>query len=255
MVSCNSKIESDDSKLGEFPIRKNFIRSYSDPPTGKELDLYVELFDRKEPYKVLDQLSTIDQFSILCNPKEKSQEYYFVYNSQPTADEVAIHEKYCQLAAENNDENFNRRCSGGVHAVQYVRTESLHIISDADYDESHPAGTLLDDLVDVAFASAEDYLLSGYKMKQFLGKTTRYQHSLPEELYNTPDGLSREGGFLIESLSEFNQIQRKLIQLSFRFRFTSPPDVAGNHNFTIIYKNTVGGELTGTTSTVWLPTS
>ena len=122
----------------------------------------------------------------------------------------------------------------------YRRTTGIHVVSGTDYDEEHPAGTYLDDIIRIHFKSAEDYLATGYtSLKHYLGKTTG-----PSSYYGASD-LD-----LSEYLDEFNRIQRKLIRFSFSFRLTKAPDRTGTHRFTITYTNEDGVELTGTTEPI-----
>ena len=44
----------------------------------------------------------------------------------------------------------------------FRRIEGLHITSDQDYDEQHPAGSLLNDLFDIEYRSFAKYVESGY---------------------------------------------------------------------------------------------
>ncbi len=63
-----------------------------------------------------------------------------------------------------NDNHYNEVIDedniGGEVLINHL--DSIHVVSDADFDETHPAGTLLDDLFYVGIYSYYDYLTSNY---------------------------------------------------------------------------------------------
>lgn len=63
-----------------------------------------------------------------------------------------------------NDNHYNKVIDedniGGEVFVNHL--DSIHVVSDADFNETHPAGALLDDLFDVGIYGYYGYLTSNY---------------------------------------------------------------------------------------------
>ena len=75
-------------------------------------------------------------------------------------------EKYKMLAERNGDTSFNREVFpwerlGEAFADNFCE---LHIVSNADWDEEHPAGTPLDDILLAHFDSYAKIIHDGYKI-------------------------------------------------------------------------------------------
>ena len=67
--------------------------------------------------------------------------------------------------AELHGDYFNRwvyEYRGWCIKIFAEQFQSLHVVSDADWDEEHPAGTLLDDLLRVEFTSIGAFVRGGY---------------------------------------------------------------------------------------------
>lgn len=74
-------------------------------------------------------------------------------------------ERYLELAHRNGDTCFYHP----TYSLWYMdrgawadNFRSLSIVSDADWDDNHPAGTPLDDLFEVSFAVYGPYIRNGY---------------------------------------------------------------------------------------------
>ena len=92
---------------------------------------------------------------VICIPSPKM---YFFYGPDI--------EKFNRWAARNNDIDFNQVLANG--ALPMVATfadnfSKMVVTSNADWDEEHPAGTLLDDILWAEFWSYADYIRSGYE--------------------------------------------------------------------------------------------
>ena len=92
---------------------------------------------------------------VICIPSPKM---YFFYGPDI--------EKFNRWAARNNDIDFNQVLANG--ALPMVATfadnfSKMGVTSNADWDEEHPAGTLLDDILWAEFWSYADYIRSGYE--------------------------------------------------------------------------------------------
>ena len=92
---------------------------------------------------------------VICIPSPKM---YFFYGPDI--------EKFNRWAARNNDIDFNQVLANG--ALPMVATfadnfSKMVVTSNADWDEEHPAGTLLDHILWAEFWSYADYIRSGYE--------------------------------------------------------------------------------------------
>lgn len=93
-------------------------------------------------------------------------------------------EKYNDLCRKHNDTNYNKYRSFmkrlPSESVTYNDCDftAIEITSDADYDEAHPAGTDLSDVVRFMSYSPYPYIMSGYK------KYFHYDSSAQSEAFN-----------------------------------------------------------------------
>lgn len=79
-------------------------------------------------------------------------------------------EKFNRWAARNNDIDFNQVLANG--ALPMVATfadnfSKMVVTSNADWDEAHPAGTSLDDVLQVRINSSSDFVHDGYDMGEY----------------------------------------------------------------------------------------
>ena len=254
---CDKNDSSKDD--ADLPYAKSFIFSYAELPTQAQVE--AALVDEPIPHETdpadLEQLRTVSthtetvysdvKFVLKTKLGTTQTVYHDLWGSGPfSEEEIEAAAKFTELAKANDDFSYNRK-GQGFGVCLYKKTESLHVVSDAAYDAEHPAGTLLDDVLDVMFWSAEDYLKSGYtSFLDYLGKTTRPTY--PER----SDGavVAAEGPCMIESLVEFNQLQRTLINFGFIFMPNKAPNQTGTHRFTVTYTNEDGVVLTGTTEPI-----
>ena len=73
-------------------------------------------------------------------------------------------EQFLKIAERNGDTSFNRKVFNGERLGEAFADNfhELHIVSDADWDEEHPAGTLLDDILSVRMYSFAEFIRNGY---------------------------------------------------------------------------------------------
>jgi len=75
-------------------------------------------------------------------------------------------ERYERLCSDNSDDNYKPRLTprgGGVYrAVSAHDIVSIDVVSDADFDAEHLAGTSVSDIMAYVGASAKPYIDSGY---------------------------------------------------------------------------------------------
>lgn len=97
---------------------------------------------------------------VICIPSPKM---YFFYGPDI--------EKFNRWAARNNDIDFNQVLANG--ALPMVATfadnfSKMVVTSNADWDEAHPAGTSLDDVLQVRINSSSDFVHDGYDMGEYM---------------------------------------------------------------------------------------
>lgn len=139
-------------------------------------------------------------------------------------------EKFLELAERNGDTSYNRLelFFGMPHAGSFhergAYTENFSgirvVCTNAAWDDAHPAGTPLDDLVRLSFASYHDYVQSGYIADRGVLKTRK----APAKLSETDLYMLRPG---------------------FRIFFDSYPTV-GSFDLTVTLTTVDGVEKTGT---------
>lgn len=222
------------------PPSDYFIRSYVDPPTQEQLEATLIKTGDVNPillrftYKSFNALEFEQYPCWLISPEKKWQDRKAVCDS---------------LAKAHHDTEYKR--SGKTFSYcQFVRTERIDVFSDTDYDAAHPAGTPLNDIVDIQFSSAEDYVQSNYTEGKYLSELTTpvLEYDDMRGGYYPADEIS----MLQEPLEEFNRIQRKLISFFFFFKFRSDPSQTAEHNFTIVYRNEQGLTLSSQVGPVLL---
>jgi hypothetical protein len=125
-----------------------------------------------------------------------------------------------ELAIKNRDTSFNRDGSFGSCLVDPVK--SINIVSDADYDDAHPAGTSLNDIIYIVFRSATEFVESNYTDEKY--DTKKHPYDL----------------HFIEPLDQFLEKKRNLVDGFFEFIFHHLPTKALTHNFTVYYDDTAG---------------
>lgn len=181
-----------------------YVGIYMQPGHGNEIS-FRDLSIYIRPYKTLDEYDYSDRVS-----EEQAE----------------------KLAIQFNDTNYNGQSPIGP--TLYRQTVSLDIISDADYDAAHPAGTLLNDIVNIYYLCADNILNPPYNFEP-----TQEQKSL---------GLT--GPYFLEPLRVFNEKKPTLILFSLYLTPIHPPTTTSTHRFTVTYKNIDGVELSATTEPV-----
>ena len=237
LAACEKDDEVNNPPKDSSPYTKSLIGSYIDTPSSNdEIQSWVLQAPEDEPW-------TNIYLALTCSPDNEPIRIQPLQDDSAEKDPEALKKaaKYDSLATAHKDITYDRYTDFQIPDCLYRRTTAIHVVSDADYDSEHPAGTYLDDIINIRFTSAEDYLATGYSSRStYLGETTW------APLY-VPGYLSDNDFWLSENLAEFNQIQRKLIQFTFTFILDKGPDQTGEHHFTFTYMNEDGLVLTSTT--------
>ena len=146
------------------PPSDYFICSYIDPPRQEQLEAtLIKTGDEKSVNPILLRFS-YKNFNAL-----EFETYNFWQTSwDKNGSRKAL---FDSLAKAHHDTEYKR--SGKTFSYcQFVRTEQIDVFSDTDYDADHPAGTPLNDIVDIQFSSAEDYVQSNYTKGEYLSDLT-----------------------------------------------------------------------------------
>lgn len=214
-VGCSEKIGD------KFYPSENYVTRYQDP-----LSSYAAVYGSIDEYPVPSQ--SVVQFMINLRVTEStvnSQYYDIIIDRQTDAT------KFKELAQKFNDTEYNMIHDVVPPPVMYVQSASLNIVSDQDYDATHPAGSSLNDLFLVKYASVDHILQNHYDM-------TRTEQQVALGLYVWQ---------FMESVDAFNQKRPILVGFDFWFYPTEFPTGNKQHRFTITYKNVEGKELVATT--------
>jgi hypothetical protein len=145
----------------------------------------------------------------------------------------ATYERFSYFSKLYNDDSFYGSTYPGAYSALAYPIDKITLSCDSDYDAKHPAGTPLDDIVKLKFASYRDYIENGYQYPEWYKKEEGYRRGeIPFEYY----------------LSEINSDNTKLASRKVnRLLFTELPTVLGEYNFTL--ELTTNGETLTTTFT------
>ena len=141
------------------------------------------------------------------------------------------HERHRELSRKNGDVGFDRYVdvSNGPFMHCVWNTDNLmtamSIVSNADFDETHPAGTPLDDIVDITYYSYKSIIENDYALPE-----GRYCHS--DCHYSVTKLLSEfesEDSLFMESTCSFWTIN----EYSFWLEVVQEPTLAMQHTFTV----------------------
>ena len=213
-VGCSEKIGD------KFYPSENYVTRYQDP-----LSSYAAVYGSIDEYPVPSQ--SVVQFMINLRVTESTANSL----SYDVIDRKTDVTRFKELAQKFNDTEYNKINFNPPPPVMYVQSESLNIVSDQDYDATHPAGSSLNDLFLVKYTSVDHILQNHYDM-------TRTEQQV--ELGLAPWEF-------MESVDAFNQKQPTLVWFYFWFYPTERPTGNKQHRFTITYKNVEGKELVATT--------
>lgn len=153
--------------------------------------------------------------------------YYSDYPSK-IIDKESSPVRFRRLAERNGDTSFNQWIDHWrADPSEWPYTvytwadnfQSMHVTSDADWDEAHPAGTPLDDILRITIETYAEFVRSGYQ---------------------APD-ISIEKSMLI---SELTPEDMEMIATYPMIRFTSAPTISPNHTLTLEWTTVEGRVLT-----------
>lgn len=129
---------------------------------------------------------------------------------------------FCELADKYKDISFNRPIAMFTGIALADTIESVNLTSDTDYDDMHPAGSSLDDIIKIKYKTSEPFIKSGYK-KQESAISYGYEEYL----------------CLLKDINPKRMILVNPKDLALVF---PKPISNANHNFTLTIKTTDGRE-------------
>lgn len=145
---------------------------------------------------------------------------------------------YRQLSEKNNDTAYNRRIAKeeqfDIAAIGHNFTK-IDIVSNADFDENHPAGCSLADMVMLTYGTYKPYIDSGYYEK----------HSAPW-YYNLANNCTVKSAMLCDlGLSDLSVLRVKCFRKGvinnvklnddFQFTFETLPTLEQQHTLDIVF--------------------
>lgn len=219
-TACNKVILDVDDPIDIpwVPFSKNYVNAYIEPNLDDTVTFwYTENWETDRFSFKLEEPSLVLVFGFETPEEEVIRERLYPEELWYPQEKV---DKFRELAKNNRDTCFNRDGAFGGCLVDAV--ESINIVSDSDYDDAHPAGTSLNDIVYIEFRSATEFVESGY---------TNEQYDIKKHPYDL---------HFIEPLAQFIEKKRSLVDGCFGFIFNHFPTKASKHNFTIYYTDAAG---------------
>ena len=141
-----------------------------------------------------------------------------VYDGKRNSDDP---DKFHELAQKYGDISYNRRVVPFRNNALANELTGISVVSDSDYDESHPAGTQLDDIIYFNGESFYSFVSSGYR--------------------------GQESTFFDKPLNELLAEDMKLLDIDdMWFRFSTPPTASQEHNITLTITDADGNTFTAT---------
>ena len=256
LAGCSKQGENDDLIGGDSgPVMNNYVSAYIRP---------VKLFlpDNVSNYQDEENIYTQVMFftppsTLPFNDGEAwSREmvdkfeyenivrpgYMFEQNDDEFPVIPTLVNRYDSLCKAHKDTEYSKKekhYSGHQFIWATYRRMTLDVTSDTQYDAAHPAGTSLEDIVNIKTYSAKEIIENGYD-KSLVVKDE--QGCLDLQL----------GHELKMPLEQFNREYRKLIADNIRLNLKTAPDVTSTHRFTVTYRDEDGRVLTATAAPVTL---
>lgn len=142
-------------------------------------------------------------------------------------------EKFAYLANKHNDTSWNQWVDmpflvTDVAVALIHDYTSIQITSDADFDEEHPAGASLGDIIE----------FQGYTYKPLLDR--QYLYSTGIDLYDATEVKKVLNTLTCEDLAVLTKFESGVPD--FRFNFLSLPTASKVHNFKIKFTTDTGSE-------------
>ena len=191
IVACNKSEEDTKSYQASDPATGNFINVFITNPENLDLEFVMNT-----------------RYHIPCIQMSLPFDMYrsVAYGSP---DGLQL-EKYKEYAKFYGDTTYHGRHILGDPNACAASLSKIDVTSDKDYDETHPAGTILNDLFLISYPRLFQYIKSGYK---------------PQEGLNS---------YQLDSISELTEFKEEpLFACETNLFFKKHPDTPGKYTFTV----------------------
>lgn len=236
-------------KTAQSSTDANFVNSYI--LSLGEFNAYVQRTSPLETAVCYDQVCYEHSCPLIGNSnfltdeqlmaKTTSIDYFAIY-LYPIKDELELvketyygnsKEKFLAIAEQNrDDEYYGVNWYDSETNFSYIPTAAIDVVVLQDYDETHPAGSSINDILTIDYFSAEPFILSGYKNTWL---ADRCNHAANHSFKT--------------ALAEFNTMEANIIEdLSFSIQLTTAPTNEGLYNFQLTYSDISGETRTATTN-------
>lgn len=221
-VLCGACEKSEED--GKGVLHKNFIELYVDGQMEMSLTGFQPEYSGDVP-----------------KPSKKQTAGLVIYIPSPDMyfyDEPDV-EKFNRWAIRNGDTDFNLVSPPGVFPLVSTFADNFKkmvITSTADWDETHPAGTPLDDVLRVRINSSADFVRGGYDMGAYEYEFLKNFDYL-KTIEKRPSELTAADMQMIYHSNDLSSKTKSPVII-----FTSAPTLAKTHTLTLSW-TTVEGDV------------
>lgn len=142
--------------------------------------------------------------------------------------------EYDYLSSKYNDTSFNQVTSCEPEIAVNDSLKAIKVVTLNDFDDKHPSGSDVSEMVDCAWASYNSFIQNGYK------------HT---EGYAAPEGANGTNGIFYNPeylevtyapVSHVNKTNTVLTDRTFYLCFKQQPTTAGEHKYRVVFSYTNG---------------
>lgn len=150
-------------------------------------------------------------------------------------------DEFLRLAEANGDTDYNKpmRNLMSRHTCFARTIREVHVVSNFDYDDAHPAGTSLDDIVCIWIESFAPFIRSGYRF------------DYPSDEYGIVPELHRSVRMLSEPQTDIGLVMASEV---FSFGFTALPE-AHNRKYSFTFTFVMADGATQTVTAMGVPST
>ena len=150
--------------------------------------------------------------------------------------------EYDRLAIQNGDTDFNQMFSDGLEPATCAFADNfteMHVVSNADWDAAHPAGTLLDDILLTRMYSYAKFIHGGYHLEDNEGEFINHFRCLNVIKKRVSELTPSDMEIIALSMEDPNPTTKSPAII-----FTSAPTLAKTHTLTLTWTTVEGNVKT-----------